>query len=175
MTLEELEERIKVLERRLFASKRRRDYLLIILLIILALMATILVGGVFVFKTVLGRGEVSVQDVSGEEIIRARGFEVIDSDGYVRAEMSMVGESPRLRLWTKDGDGRVELSVVDESPMLRFFDVEGELRAEVSLSEGSPVMKLYDERGGSVRLGVLGGYPELELTDEIGREVFSVH
>jgi len=109
--------------------------------------------------------------VSGAEVVRAERFEVVDTQGRVRATLGMIFGSPDLTLFDEKGEVRAMLTLdFDGSPALYMNDEKGEVRAEVAVHfDGMPRVWLFDEAGESrVELDLLGGGPNLTLRDENG-------
>jgi len=160
MTLEQLEERLKTLERRLSSAKRQNAYLMALVVVMTVIVA-------------LGGGVRSVQASLSSDVIRAQRFELVDASGRVRGALKVEGDTPGLWLWTKEGDGRAELSVINDDPMLRLFDKKGRRRGAFSMVGMNVAMGFWDERGVyRAEIGVVGGAPWLKFIDDKGRLIW---
>ena len=151
------EERLESLERGLSAAKLRNKYLLIGLVILAIAWA---------FTSTTG----TVQAQAGENIIQAESFELVDSQGTVRAALVVHDDEPGLALYDENGTVRAALGMSEFGPVLGLADENGNLRATLGVSdELGPGLYLYDEIG-NVRAGLdvreLGSW--LYLYDEIG-------
>jgi len=129
-----IEERLEALERGLSAAKRRNKYLLIGLVVLA-------IGWAFTSTT----GTVQAQ--GGENIVRAEKFELVDSQGNVRAALAVTDSGPTLEFYDENGKTRAALNVFDSGPMLRLYDESETFRAVLAVSYDVPWLCLLDANG----------------------------
>jgi len=85
-----------------------------------------------------------------KEVVRAQQFELVDSQGKVRALLAMLPDGgPILALYDKGGKAAANLSLLPgESPMLALHDSGGKTRALLNVRpDGSPMLALFDREG----------------------------
>jgi hypothetical protein len=132
------------------------------------LIALACASGVF-GAAIYGSGRASAQ-AAAAKVLRAQEFELVDSQGKVRAGLSVLPDGRlALVLLDKDGQRRAALSVLaNGSPGLSLLDKDGKVRAALGvLPDGSLGLSLLD-REGKLRgtFGILpDGSPGLTLFD----------
>ena len=148
------QERLEALERGLSAAKRRNKYLLI---------GLVLLAVAWAFTSTTG----TVQAQTGENVVRAERFELVDSEGRVRAGLGVFNGMPGLLLYDANGTNRVELSVSDRGTGLFLYDANETPRAKLLASDDGSALGLFDTNGkhraGLTVLAEIG--PELYLWD----------
>ena len=159
------EERLEALERKteeqrrgLSVAKRRNKYLLIGLVILA-------IAWAFTSTTE------TVQAQAGGNIIQAEGFELVDSQGHVRAMLSLIDNEPRLTLFSENGTLFVSLGGLNGEPgqALALCDENGMPRIALQVRDSEPELILQDENG-MIRAGLViyNGEPQLSLFGEDG-------
>ena len=100
-------------------------------------------------------------------VVRARGLEIVDEEGRVRASIKIQPQGP-----ARAADGRVvnDGKVYPETVLLRLIRPDGRPTVKIATSEEGSGVSL----GGGVDptyivLGAEGGDPSLALTDKDGR------
>ncbi len=153
------EERLVALERGLAAAGRRNKYLLIGLVVLA-------VGWAFTSTTR------TVQAQADENIIRAEKFELVDSQGRVRAVLGLgiSDNETGLTLFDENGMPRIVLAKLDSGMCLSMFDENGTGCAELSISDAGTGLLSLSDKNGTCRasLSVLDSGPRLRLFDENG-------
>ncbi len=111
------------------------------------------------------------------QVIEAEKFVLTDSQGRMRAELTMgktlasiwdtslMKEGPTLRFYDEGGNVQVELILMDIGPALHFFDENSRTRLEVSgntaqagwntfrehpLPSGGPALRIRDKKGEAI-------------------------
>src|SRR5262245_59116342 len=106
------------------------------------------------------------------EMVRARGFQVLDADGRIRIALTAQG-MPRLTMYDEAGHHRATLAVLtDGASGLTFFDENGRGRCEFRLwGDGESLLNLNDEADRprlALRVG-RDGSPGVEVFDGAGQ------
>jgi len=115
-----------------------------------------------------------------EKVVQAERFELVDSQGNVRARLGAGADgSPSLHLLDSNGAPRISLWVrseprmlTDEGPGLELCGENAVARARISVrSDGAPAVRLLDEQG--IERAVLAlkpdGAPSLHLFNKGGQ------
>ena len=157
-----IENRLEALERGLSAAKRRNRYLLVGLVVLAVIWA---------FTSIMG----PVQAKAGENIIRAEGFELVDSHGHTSAVLGVTSRGPVLGLYDENGELRVGLTVFNGEPGLSLLDENGKFRAVLDVTDFvGPRLLMRDENGQPrASMVIVDGEPRLYLDDENGRLLWS--
>jgi len=105
--------------------------------------------------------------------IEAQSFILKDANGHVRAELSMDGEGPSLKLRDQTGAALVSLSLRDVSPSGPFLLLsDPQHHASVSISvaqgEGSQLSLIGERADIQAHIGVTPDGTALELSDKDG-------
>lgn len=171
------EERLEKVEKELARAKRRSRVIL--------LAAAMTVAAVFL----LCAGD------AVPKVVRAERFELVDTNGTVRAvlhmsqlaggpELSLSGPSgsahlrvfdsgPQLGLYDKNKTGRVALMVSDVGSELNLRDENGKLRNVLFVASSGPGLSLFDENGmGRVALGMAHDVPIVGVCDPSGKLIW---
>jgi hypothetical protein len=156
-----IEERLESIERRLSAAKLRNRYLLIGL-------AALAVGWVSMSTT----GTIQAQ--TSENTVRAEKFELVDSQGNVRAALTETDAGPLLYLSDENGNVRVALNATDAGPGLNLWDKNEKLRVALTVLGSGTGLALSDENEKlRASLGFSDSGSWLVLKDENGRPIWS--
>jgi hypothetical protein len=112
----------------------------------------------------------TLQPTSKKEVVRARRFELVDSNGGLHAVLTLSQYStPELRMADRDGRVRATLRVRgDNVPVLAMADEAGQERALLFLhGNGSPELCLRDQKETPRIIAVVepNGVARLLLTD----------
>jgi len=121
--------------------------------------------GIMIFMLFHQNGSVAAS--SPAPVLRARGLEVVDDQGRVRASIQIQPEGP-ARAW--DGTVAKDGKIYPETVLLRLIRPDGRPSVKIATSEQGSGISL----GGGVDptyivLGAQGGDPSLALTDKDGR------
>ena len=121
--------------------------------------------GIMIFMLFHQSGPVAAS--SPASVLRARGLEIVDDQGRVRASIQIQPEGP-ARAW--DGTAAKDGKVYPETVLLRLIRADGRPTVKIATSEQGSGLSL----GGGVDptyivLGAQGGDPSLSLTDKDGR------
>jgi hypothetical protein len=121
--------------------------------------------GIMIFMLFHQSGPVAAS--SPGSVLRARGLEIVDDQGRVRASIQIQPEGP-ARAW--DGTAAKDGKVYPETVLLRLIRADGRPTVKIATSEQGSGLSL----GGGVDpayivLGAQGGDPSLSLTDKDGR------
>jgi len=156
-----IEERLESLERGLSAAKRRNKYLLIGLVVLAIAWA---------FTSTTG----TVHAQAGGNIIQAEGFELVDSQGNVRARLTMLDSGPGPA-FDENGNTQAGQDVIDGGPMLGLYDENETLRAGMVVYGSDPLLWLSDVNwpGYAYHGAVLDGRPMLGFSNYDGRLIWS--
>jgi len=102
-------------------------------------------------------------------VIQAKGFEVLDDSGTVRAGLGVTTGGPRLRLYDKGGTPRVMLDAVGDAAGLVFADKAGKPRASL-VTLGDEAELVFDDKAGKARanLATAGEGAALRFYDKAG-------
>jgi hypothetical protein len=105
------------------------------------------------------------------DVVQARAFEVVDSNGQVRGALGVTSDGPALLITDAAGHGRAGLGLGPTGePVLVLRDAAGKNRAALSLAaDGMPGLFFYSAakvRG--VTVGIDKGGPVLDLADPKG-------
>lgn len=103
-----------------------------------------------------------------QEMVRAKKFELVDSEGRVRALFEMTQEDePRVVFADREGKVQAILGVEpvpryrDGIPALRLFDRKGKKRLDIDLNiEGDPEISLHNQNG--AHIASLSGMPTVD-------------
>jgi hypothetical protein len=102
------------------------------------------------------------------EVIRARGFEIVDAQGQVRASIQIVPEGPARMA---DGSVAKDGKIYPETVLFRLIRRDSRPSVKISTSEQGSALTLS---GGIdptyIVLSSDGGSPSLSLTDKDGRQ-----
>jgi hypothetical protein len=109
----------------------------------------------------------SVAASSPAAVLRARGLEIVDDRGRVRASITIQPEGP-ARAW--DGSVAKDGKIYPETVVLRLIRPDGRPSVKIATSEQGSGLSL----GGGIDptyivLGAQGGDPSLALTNKDGR------
>jgi len=112
-----------------------------------------LVGGLVASRLTLGTAACAQLPATPEQVIRAEQFEVLDTDGKVRAMLTVKdNEGPTLRLLDRDGEDRVLLSLrPTEEAVLAFREKGQKARLSLTLLKEGPRVDLWDPDGRNIR------------------------
>jgi hypothetical protein len=121
--------------------------------------------GIMIFMLFHQSGPVAAS--SPGSVLRARGLEIVDDQGRVRASIQIQPEGP-ARAW--DGTAAKDGKVYPETVLSRLIRADGRPTVKIATSEQGSGLSL----GGGVDpayivLGAQGGDPSLSLTDKDGR------
>src|SRR4051812_19476379 len=118
-----------------------------------AAMVSGLVGGWMGNRLALGTAACAQPPPALEKVIRAEQFEVLGTDGKVRAVLTgKDDEGPTLRLLDTDGEDRVVLSLrPTEEAVLAFRDKGQKARLSLTLLKEGPRVDLWDPDGKNIR------------------------
>jgi hypothetical protein len=135
------EERLLSLEKELAGTNRRNRNLFIGLLVLaVASMATFSAG--------------TVKAQSDGTLLQAEKFQILDYNGYVRAELSMDDGGPKLIFYDGIGIPRASLDGYSSGPALTLYDNIANVRAAIAVPEDTddayPGLFLYDHLGNPI-------------------------
>jgi hypothetical protein len=91
-----------------------------------------------------------------QEMIRTKDLQLVDGDGNVRGELSLVDGKPNFNLIGTDGKTLASFSLFDAAPGISppegepgffMYDKDGKLRVEIRLQDGNPLIITYDPNG----------------------------
>jgi hypothetical protein len=121
--------------------------------------------GIMIFLLFHENGAVDAS--SPQAVLRARGLEIVDAQGRVRASIQIQPEGPAR---AADGTVAKDGKVYPETVLLRLIRPDGRPSVKIGTSEQGSVISL----GGGIDptyivLGAQGGDPSLALTDKDGR------
>ena len=138
--------------------------------------AVVIVAAFALAALIYAAGKATAQ-APAAAVIRAQKFELVDSQGKVRAGLGLLSNgSPSLALLDSGGKVRTGLGLrADGSSWLTLADSRGKPRAILDVQpDGSPTLWLFDSGGkGGVDLAVQpDGSPMLELTDRAGKVIW---
>ena len=110
----------------------------------------------------------SVEASSPTTVLRARGLEIVDAQGKVRASIQIVPEGPARRA---DGSTAKDGKIYPETVLLRLIRPDGRPSVKIATSEQGSGLTL----GGGVDptyivLNAEGGAPSLSLTNKDGKQ-----
>lgn len=117
----------------------------------------------------------TVQAQAGNNIIQAEGFELVDSQGLVRARLTMLDSGPGPDFDANaNGNVRAGQDVIDGGPMLGLYD-EGEiLRAGLVVYGTEPLLWLSDmDWPGLAYRSMLDGRPMRGFRHNNGRLIWT--
>jgi len=78
--------------------------------------------GLFLVLSFLEPGTPTAQESAIYREVHASAFVLFDENGFVRANLTMVGDGPTLELYDEIGTVRAELSVLGNAPYVGLFD-----------------------------------------------------
>jgi hypothetical protein len=110
---------------------------------------------------------------AGPTAVEAQGFILKDSNGRIRAELSMAGSTPSLKFRDESGSALVTLALNSEAPggpVLLLSDPQHHASVALSvLEKAGPQLSLTGERADiQLRMGVTPDGTALELSDKDG-------
>lgn len=110
---------------------------------------------------------------AGPTVVEAQGFILKDENGRVRAELSMTGTGPSLKLRDQSGAALVSISLNDGQPggpFVLLSDAQHHASINMSVLEagGSQLALIGDRPDIQMRLGVTSSGTTFEATDKDG-------
>jgi hypothetical protein len=134
-----------------------------------------IVSGAFIVSVVatLVFGALVPRATSQSQVVRARGFEVVDSSGRMRIALEAINHKPSLWFFDSAGRRRLGLTISAlDAPALVFTDANGHSRITLSVGlERAAEIRLTDASG-RPRVGVWvtnRNEPGVWLFDELAR------
>jgi hypothetical protein len=107
----------------------------------------ILLVGVLLGVVLLLLGATTPGTDGRENVIKAKGFILVDEKGNERAKLSMDDNSPGLCLRDENGKPRIGLAVDKNGPKLNLFDENSKPRIALAAIKDGPSLFLADENG----------------------------
>jgi len=130
------EERLEIVERKLYSARRWNRVLLVA--------AVVIVGGLLL-SWIRPRPALA-RDAAGK-VIRANKFVLEDRSGRTRAKLTLAKGVPALVLLDENGKPRAGLAVLKDGPGVVLYDKNTTVRALMGLAEDGPGIRLIDENG----------------------------
>jgi hypothetical protein len=110
-----------------------------------------------------------------QKLVEAERFVLRDTNGKLRATLSMEDGSPSLSLHDEVLRFRAVLGVAGGSPALELLDQAQTIRATLIALDGAPVLTLNDQAGkhrAMLSVADSGGSPALEFFDQAGKVIW---
>ena len=138
------EERLEHIERELTAMKRRKCQLLAV-----GGLAIVGLGLAWILTNSTPTAQAQGAGFVPKEV-RANSFIVEDSNGKMRAALSIGANGPSLFLLDANGKMRATLALGANGPSLALNDANKEIRASLALGANGPSLALNDANGKNV-------------------------